>query len=46
MFEFGEYGFIKRKFKFWNFLSENSKISICDRLSQIGQNFGSIDRKW
>ena len=25
MVEFGEYGFIKWKFKFWNFLSENLK---------------------
>ena len=31
MFEFGEYGFIKWKFKFWNFLSENLKISIFNR---------------
>ena len=31
MFEFGEYGFIKWNFKFWNFLSENLKISIFDR---------------
>ena len=34
MFEFGEYCFIKLlkwKFKFWNFLSENSKFSIFDR---------------
>ena len=28
MFEFREYCFIKQKFKFWNFLSENSKYSI------------------
>ena len=45
MFEFEEYCFImsiKRKFKFWNFLSENSKFSIfnwskllLDRLIEI-----------
>ena len=38
MFEFGEYCFIKWKFKFWNFLSENSKYSIF-----YWWSFGSID---
>ena len=31
MLEFGEYCFIKWKFKFWNFLSENLKFNIFDR---------------
>ena len=47
MFEFGEYGFIKWKFKFWNFLNENSKISIfnwsklwLDRSKMVRKNPG------
>ena len=47
LFEFGKYCFIKLlkwKFKFWNFLSENSKLSIFDRSKLwLDWNFGSID---
>ena len=39
MFEFGEYCFIKWKFKFWNFLSE-----IWNLVCSIDWNFCLIDR--
>ena len=47
MFEFGEYCFIKWKFKFKNFLSEiwTKRFSISRNFYSINRNFCSIDKE-
>ena len=45
MFEFGEYCFIKWKFKFWNFLSENLKYNIFDQSKLLARSIEMVKKK-